>query len=122
MDSIGFGDYVREARISRQISLRDLARRVGISPTYLSHVELDRVPPPSPPKIRKLAEILGLDDMEALERAGRWSENAAQVLTERPKLRGLFNLVFAMSEGDLDRLTSEAQSWSPPQRVKAQAE
>jgi transcriptional regulator with XRE-family HTH domain len=39
------GSRLREARSRRGISLRELARRVGVSPSLVSQIELDRVNP-----------------------------------------------------------------------------
>src|SRR5580765_8944277 len=39
------GGRLREQRESRGISLRELARRVGVSPSLVSQIELDRVNP-----------------------------------------------------------------------------
>src|SRR5579885_2923458 len=40
-----FGSRLREERERRGISLRELARRVGVSPSLVSQIELDRVNP-----------------------------------------------------------------------------
>lgn len=39
------GAKLREAREKRKLSLRELARRVGVSPSLISQIELDRVNP-----------------------------------------------------------------------------
>ncbi|HEX6788040.1 MAG TPA: helix-turn-helix transcriptional regulator, partial [Gaiellaceae bacterium] len=39
------GGKLREEREKRGISLRELARRVGVSPSLVSQIELDRVNP-----------------------------------------------------------------------------
>src|SRR6185437_12239234 len=39
------GGRLREEREKRGISLRELARRVGVSPSLVSQIELDRVNP-----------------------------------------------------------------------------
>src|SRR3954468_17061415 len=39
------GSRLREAREGRGVSLRELARRVGVSPSLVSQIELDRVNP-----------------------------------------------------------------------------
>lgn len=42
-----FGQILREARLAKGITLRKFAEMVGISPTYLSQVELGNVDPPT---------------------------------------------------------------------------
>ena len=39
-----FGSLVREEREQRKIGLRELARQIGISPTYLSMIERGEFP------------------------------------------------------------------------------
>ena len=40
-----FGSLVREERELRKIGLREMARQIGVSPTYLSLVERDEFRP-----------------------------------------------------------------------------
>src|SRR5262245_63393583 len=43
---MSFGHYLRRAREGREMTLTDLARRVGISIAYLSRIERERENPP----------------------------------------------------------------------------
>jgi transcriptional regulator with XRE-family HTH domain len=43
-----YGQRLREFRQELGLSLRNVARRAGIHPTYLSKIELGHLPPPSP--------------------------------------------------------------------------
>jgi len=71
-----FGERIRELRTTRdnRISLRDLARRVGIDFTYLSKIENGKVPPPSDEVIEKLARELEVDLEELLALAAKVSQ------------------------------------------------
>ena len=60
-----FGSVVREHRMSRGLSLRNLAAKLEISPVYMSNIETDRKPAPTQEKLDKLVEILGLGQYEA---------------------------------------------------------
>ena len=60
-----FGSFVREYRMSRGLSLRNLAAKLEISPVYMSNIETDRKPAPTQEKLDKLVEILGLGQYEA---------------------------------------------------------
>ena len=69
-----FGDFVREVREAlrkedSRYSVRQVAGRIGVQPSYLSKVERGDVGPPSEATIVKLAEELGEDPdvMSALE-------------------------------------------------------
>ena len=86
-----FGSYLRERREARRevdatFSLRRLAERVGVEPSYLSKVERCIEPPPSEAKIEKLAEELGEDRDVLLALAGKVSTDLQQVIRKRPQL------------------------------------
>ena len=86
-----FGDHVRELREKRRVedpsfSLRQVAARVGIEPTYLSKLERGELPPPSEATTRKLARELGEDTDVLLALAGKVSSDLQDVIRRRPKL------------------------------------
>lgn len=68
-----FGSRIRDLRKEKDISLRDLADRVGLDFTYLSKIENGKVEPPSEDKIRKMAKVLEADEEELLDLAGKVS-------------------------------------------------
>ena len=53
-----FGSFVREHRMSRGLSLRNLAAKLEISPVYMSNIETDRKPAPTQEKLDKLVDCL----------------------------------------------------------------
>ena len=81
-----FGGTVRELRTFRGMSLRKLARSVGISATYLSHIELGRCPSPCVPRIRRIAQALDADLFTLLRLSGRGPDLAAEIVRERSDL------------------------------------
>ena len=46
-----FGEFVRREREEKDIGLREMAKMIGVSPTYLSKVERDEFPPPVEDKV-----------------------------------------------------------------------
>jgi transcriptional regulator with XRE-family HTH domain len=46
-----FGAFVRRERVAKEIGLRQMAKMIGVSPTYLSKVERDEFPPPVEDKV-----------------------------------------------------------------------
>ncbi|MGA9012400.1 MAG: helix-turn-helix transcriptional regulator, partial [Acetobacteraceae bacterium] len=66
-----FGAFIRREREAREIGLREMAKKIGVSPTYLSKIERDEFPPPAEDKVKAIAEILGCDIDDLLARAGR---------------------------------------------------
>jgi transcriptional regulator with XRE-family HTH domain len=89
--SNGFGDYVRQRREGlrekdRSYSVRQVAQRVGVEPSFLSKVERGEVPPPSEAKILALARELGEDPDVLLALAGKVSSDLRQAILKRPEL------------------------------------
>ncbi len=83
---MSFGQYLRQLRESRGLTLRGLAESVGIEPGYLSRIERDDVPPPSEEKLRPLALALGQDPDVFGLLAGRVSALLLEVLQKRPQV------------------------------------
>ena len=80
-----FGELVRRKRVEKEIGLREMAKMIGVSPTYLSKVERDEFPPPAEDKVRKIADIIGCDADELLARAGRVSSDLSEIIKQRPR-------------------------------------
>jgi len=55
-----FGQFVREKRLGLDMSLRELARQVGMQPSNYCNVEADVLPPPPVDTLETLARVLGL--------------------------------------------------------------
>lgn len=66
-----FGKRIREARRERKISLRVLAKQIGISFTYLSKIESGEMAPPAEDKIQTIAHLLDIDPDELFNLADR---------------------------------------------------
>jgi transcriptional regulator with XRE-family HTH domain len=110
-----FGATVRELRKELGVSLRRFARRIGMSPAYLSKIERDEFAPPAEDKVRAIAEELGQDPDEMLALAGRVSSDLPGIIMRHP--REMAALLRALSDagpkqlrrliGQAGRLTSE---------------
>ena len=88
---MNFGKLVRNARLEayaedRNYSLRKLAERIGIQPSYLSKIEREELAPPSEEVIYKLANELKLDADVLLAMAGKISTDLRQVILKRPEI------------------------------------
>jgi transcriptional regulator with XRE-family HTH domain len=86
-----FGTYIRERREAKResdssYSVRQVAGRIGVEPSYLSKVERSETPPPSEEKIRALAHDLGQDPDVLLAMAGKGSKDLQDVIMKRPQL------------------------------------
>jgi transcriptional regulator with XRE-family HTH domain len=86
-----FGDHLRQRRemlrkTDRRYSLRQVARRVGIEPAYLSKIERGDLPPPSEAATLRLASELREDPDVLLAMAGKVSSDLQEIIRKRPKL------------------------------------
>src|SRR5262245_59422971 len=88
-----FGKFLRKRRMlrateNRAFSVRQLADRVGIEPSYLSKIERGEQPPPGEETIRRIAVELGEDPDVLLGLAGKVSSDLTHIIRERPALVG----------------------------------
>jgi transcriptional regulator with XRE-family HTH domain len=86
-----FGDYVRQRReelreADRAFSLRKVAERIAVEPSYLSKIERGDQPPPSEKTIVALAKALDEDPDVLLALAGKVSGELQRIIRRRPKL------------------------------------
>ncbi len=86
-----FGDYVRTLREERResdrsFSVRQVATRIGVEPSYLSKVERGQVAPPSEATIKRLGEVLDTDPDVLLALAGKLSTDLKEIICKRPQL------------------------------------
>ena len=73
-----------QAETDPTFSLRKVAGRVGIEPSYLSEIERGAEPPPGEQTIRRLAEELGENPDALLALAGKVSSDLLEIIRERP--------------------------------------
>jgi transcriptional regulator with XRE-family HTH domain len=87
MKTKSFGQVVRELRIKHRdySSLREFARKVGLSPAYLSRIENEKEPPPSERIVAMLAEALGADKYELFSYAGKVPTEFLETFKRNPK-------------------------------------
>ena len=86
-----YGEYVRKAREclreqDKSYSLRQVARRIGVEPAYLSKIERGDMAPPSEATTRKLADELGEDADLLLAMSGKVSSDLQEIIRKHPKL------------------------------------
>ena len=70
----------------KAFSVRKVAERIGVEPSYLSKIERDQAPPPSEAAIRRLAEELSEDPDLLLAMGGKVSEDLQDIILRRPQL------------------------------------
>jgi transcriptional regulator with XRE-family HTH domain len=105
-----FGEFVRREREAKEFGLREMAKKIGVSPTYLSKIERDEFPPPAEDKVRKIAEIIGRDPDELLALAGRVATDLSDIIKRHPvELAALLRTTKGLTADDIARLARVAQ-------------
>src|SRR5437867_2531049 len=102
-----FGEKIKELRKAKNLGQRALAEQVGISFTYLSKIEnekLDFGDYPSEELIRKLANALNHDADELLLLAKKIPEDIKSRVLERPDA---FRKIARLDDSELDELLRE---------------
>ena len=65
-----FGEYIKEIRTNKSLTLRETAKRTKVSHPYLSQLERGENKKPSPEIIKKLAEGLNVNYAHLMNKAG----------------------------------------------------
>lgn len=106
-----FSNYLKELRISRKMTLVELAEKAGTSNSYLSQLENMRRNPPKPEMLKNIANALGNnDELEAKDIYRNLMKKAGYVdpVIELTKDSKLFKEILAKVEADrtieLDKL------------------
>ena len=85
------GSYLRQKREAlrasdARYSIRQVAARIDVQPSYLSKVERGLEAPPSEKTLRRLAQDLGEDVDMLLALGGKISSDLARIIRKRPAL------------------------------------
>src|SRR5437899_1628715 len=89
------GEHIRKAR-ANNMSLRELARRLSRTPSYISDIENDRRTP-SEEVLRQLANELGEQFEVLMALAGRVGTEAERYLKRSPAATTLFRKIYEKS-------------------------
>ncbi len=109
-----FGERLRELRKARGLGQRTLAGLVGVSHTYVSKIEnekLDFGDYPSEELIRKIAEALEADEHELLTLAGKIPGEIRKRVLERPDV---FRKIAGLDDETLDRILTAVEKHQKP--------
>jgi transcriptional regulator with XRE-family HTH domain len=108
-----FGALVRRERMAKDIGLREMAKRIHVSPTYLSKVERDEFPPPAEDKVRAIAEIIDYDVDDLLAFAGRVASALLSIIKHHPvELAALLRSTEGLTAAQIDELARSTKQFS----------
>jgi transcriptional regulator with XRE-family HTH domain len=102
-----FGEKVRELRVAKNLTLRDLAEKLGINFTYVSKIENQKLSfgeYPSEVLIRKIAKALGADADELLILADKIPKQIKKRVKERPDA---FRKIAQLDDETLDKILKD---------------
>jgi transcriptional regulator with XRE-family HTH domain len=109
-DARTLGEVLRDARVSAELTLRDLAKKLDITASYISDIENDRRVPSEDVLERLAAELnLAFDDLMA--RAGRVGDQAERYMKQNPAAGILFRRISErrLPEEDLKKLLTQVE-------------
>ena len=70
MDIIKFGAYLKQLRLEKGISIRDVEKNINVSKAYISYLENGLRDIPSPDILKKLSTAYNVDYNVLMEKAG----------------------------------------------------
>jgi PTS system nitrogen regulatory IIA component len=85
MQGIAFGPTIRLLRQAKGISLREMARQLGVSPAFLSQIEAGRQHKIPKARIVQVAEMLGVSEGYLLGTAKQMHPELIRFLSETPE-------------------------------------
>jgi transcriptional regulator with XRE-family HTH domain len=104
------GDYVRDGRTALNMRLRELARRLEVTPSYVSDIENNRRVP-SEEVLTRIANVLNLPLEELVARAGRLGSDAERYMRDTPVATTLFRKISdeKLTEGEIRELLNRVE-------------
>ncbi|MGB6128801.1 MAG: helix-turn-helix transcriptional regulator [Psychrilyobacter sp.] len=76
---IALGNYIRSHRINKNIGLREMATRIGISNAYLSNLESGKHSKANPLLLKKIAEELKIDHLTLFKIIGYTNQDISDI-------------------------------------------
>ena len=92
-----FGSYIMELRTNKEIGQRELAKKIGVAPSYLNDMEKDKRAAPKNSIIKKLSTILKADLNLMYDLAGDSKKSIAadieEFIKENPSITSLIRSI-----------------------------
>lgn len=104
-----FGEFIRKRRLEKGYTLRGFSALVGLSPTFTSHMERDRVDSPSEEKINIIAKVLGIEEESLVFMAKRMPKNVKEMIINRPELAEFLKIISTKNSQELELIMKYAE-------------
>lgn len=101
-----FGEAFREARITKKLTVREVAEHVGKSIGYLSDVEHNRKRPPKLELVSELEDFLGIEDGKLLRLAAKFRKKVPKEVTNKIRMAPRLSAALLRADADYE-LTDE---------------
>lgn len=111
------GQTLRDARVAKGLGLREVARRVNLTPSYISDIENDRRVP-AEDALRKLGGEVDLSFDYLMSKAGKLGDQAERYIKDVPEAAALFRRISEkqLNPQQLDQLRKVADKLDRRQR------
>ncbi len=108
------GEVLHDARVAQDWSLRDLAKKLDKTPSYLSDIENDRRIP-AEDTLADLARLLKVDFDDLMARAGRFGDDAVRYMMRTPAAGVLLRKLADMNASPevVDKFIKDADRITP---------
>ena len=107
---VPFGQYIRQLRTAKGLTLREFARQLEVSPTYISQIEQGNFGPPAEERVVDMAQILGLQADELLALAGRVADALPEIIRQEPRAMATsLRTAKGLSAAEINRLVQQAE-------------
>ena len=116
-----FGSYIRELRTSKGIGQRELAKKIGVAPSYLNDMEKNKRAAPKTSILKKLSILLKADLNLMYDLAGNSKKTIAsdieEFIKENPSIASLIRSIkkndISMDEiNDLEKKINKSETKS----------
>ena len=105
-----FGATIRDLREKRRIGLRQFAKMIGVSATYLSKIERGEMQPPAEDRVKEIARRLDQDPDALLALAGKVSSDLNEIIRTHPQAMASFlRSASGLSSQELEWLREQAE-------------
>ena len=105
---MSFGDALREARVAKGITYREIAEYIKKTISYVSDIEHNRKLPPDLETVRKIEEFLGIRDSYLSKIASMARRKAPANLAQRLRARPLLSELLLRAD---DLSDQEVKQW-----------
>lgn len=103
-----FGKKLKQARIFKEATLRELGEHINKSIGYISDIEHDRKRPPDLNTVSNIEDFLGVEDGHLIDLARKIRKVAKQTLTQRLKMNPKLSTVLLRADQLPDEKKEEA--------------